>query len=98
MCFFFKQKTAYEMRISDWRSDVCSSDLEPRLVRPVDIEGAVPDRGQEDDGHRTRRAARLEPARRHLLSDRWRYRPHRYVEGVRDRKSVGTGKRVSVRV
>src|SRR3546814_16690424 len=25
--FFFKQKTAYEMRISDWRSDVCSSDL-----------------------------------------------------------------------
>src|SRR3546814_3519515 len=26
--FFFKQKTAYEMRISDWSSDVCSSDLE----------------------------------------------------------------------
>src|SRR3546814_11221326 len=31
VCFFFKQKTAYEMRISDWSSDVCSSDLE--LVR-----------------------------------------------------------------
>src|SRR3546814_17788023 len=27
--FFFKQKTAYEMRISDWSSDVCSSDLYP---------------------------------------------------------------------
>src|SRR3546814_2403670 len=27
LCFFFKQKTAYEMRISDWSSDVCSSDL-----------------------------------------------------------------------
>src|SRR3546814_7410754 len=27
--FFFKQKTAYEMRISDWSSDVCSSDLRP---------------------------------------------------------------------
>src|SRR3546814_7561564 len=27
--FFFKQKTAYEMRISDWSSDVCSSDLPP---------------------------------------------------------------------
>src|SRR3546814_12909778 len=27
VCFFFKQKTAYEMRISDWSSDVCSSDL-----------------------------------------------------------------------
>src|SRR3546814_1324115 len=35
--FFFKQKTAYEMRISDWSSDVCSSDLltlaTPRLAR-----------------------------------------------------------------
>src|SRR3546814_942348 len=28
--FFFKQKTAYEMRISDWSSDVCSSDLDDR--------------------------------------------------------------------
>src|SRR3546814_7930096 len=32
--FFFKQKTAYEMRISDWSSDVCSSDLDdPSLPR-----------------------------------------------------------------
>src|SRR3546814_15350465 len=38
--FFFKQKTAYEMRISDWSSDVCSSDL-PRVLR-----GAV-ERGRE---------------------------------------------------
>src|SRR3546814_10156355 len=30
--FFFKQKTAYEMRISDWSSDVCSSDLSIFLV------------------------------------------------------------------
>src|SRR3546814_3934678 len=30
--FFFKQKTAYEMRISDWSSDVCSSDLS---IRPM---------------------------------------------------------------
>src|SRR3546814_10870484 len=30
MFFFFKQKTAYEMRISDWSSDVCSSDLQIR--------------------------------------------------------------------
>src|SRR3546814_9257143 len=29
---FFKQKTAYEMRISDWSSDVCSSDLAPQLL------------------------------------------------------------------
>src|SRR3546814_16158749 len=30
--FCFKQKTAYEMRISDWSSDVCSSDLQPLYV------------------------------------------------------------------
>src|SRR3546814_2849968 len=30
--FFFKQKTAYEMRISDWSSDVCSSDLYLRVI------------------------------------------------------------------
>src|SRR3546814_8159916 len=30
--FFFKQKTAYDMRISDWSSDVCSSDLKDRRV------------------------------------------------------------------
>src|SRR3546814_5103450 len=41
MFFFFKQKTAYEMRISDWSSDVCSSDLSLRVhaVRKM----AIPD-------------------------------------------------------
>src|SRR3546814_2341424 len=37
--FFFKQKTAYEMRISDWSSDVCSSDLRRSMV--VDRDGAA---------------------------------------------------------
>src|SRR3546814_14314147 len=43
--FFFKQKTAYEMRISDWSSDVCSSDLEhgyqgeAELVRMLEADG-----------------------------------------------------------
>src|SRR3546814_3817517 len=53
--FFFKQKTAYEMRISDWSSDVCSSDLVsihvwliftslvPNLVsRPLHFAAALP--------------------------------------------------------
>src|SRR3546814_10542445 len=40
--FFFKQKTAYEMRISDWSSDVCSSDL---LDMPLESKfGALPKR------------------------------------------------------
>src|SRR3546814_7746468 len=34
--FFFKQKTAYEMRISDWSSDVCSSDLAVLTVADAD--------------------------------------------------------------
>src|SRR3546814_4444203 len=33
--FFFKQKTAYEMRISDWSSDVCSSDLDDVIAQNV---------------------------------------------------------------
>src|SRR3546814_8316982 len=45
--FFFKQKTAYEMRISDWSSDVCSSDLH-RAGRPAVAE-AVAQVVQPDD-------------------------------------------------
>src|SRR3546814_12529737 len=41
--FFFKQKTAYEMRISDWSSDVCSSDLNgSRRAREHVSHGALP--------------------------------------------------------
>src|SRR3546814_8416829 len=36
--FFFKQKTAYEMRISDWSSDVCSSDLEALVASMLDAD------------------------------------------------------------
>src|SRR3546814_5424952 len=46
--FFFKQKTAYEMRMSDWSSDVCSSDLLHRLAA-------------EDDALTIERAAEVPP-------------------------------------
>src|SRR3546814_7979612 len=39
--FFFKQKTAYEMRISDWSSDVCSSDLGREALRLLDCDDAL---------------------------------------------------------
>src|SRR3546814_4570320 len=39
--FFFKQKTAYEMRISDWSSDVCSSDLAGPTVTKASLLQAV---------------------------------------------------------
>src|SRR3546814_11084101 len=55
MCVFVKQKTSYEMRISDWSSDVCSSDLAGRSDDP-DVAAAlafalkvVEDRGQVGD-------------------------------------------------
>src|SRR3546814_15460632 len=46
-CFVFKQKTAYEMRISDWSSDVCSSDLEHREPRQAGEDSAVDPRAEE---------------------------------------------------
>src|SRR3546814_18731529 len=62
--FFFKQKTAYEMRISDWSSDVCSSDLvHPGLGRGVaglpELAGLPVHRTDVDDP--------AESARRHAL-------------------------------
>src|SRR3546814_9158015 len=61
-CFFFKQKTAYEMRISDWSSDVCSSDL--RLLR---VEGRGPAAGAQCRRPGQRRAGDgREPAARSL--------------------------------
>src|SRR3546814_5749408 len=55
--FFFKQKTAYEMRISDWSSDVCSSDLHG--ARPVG-------RGAGHRLQRRFRRRRADPGRRRL--------------------------------
>src|SRR3546814_10209832 len=57
--FFFKQKTAYEMRISDWSSDVCSSDLENDMDREnrvnlrdakIDVVGVIVDIGRRQYG------------------------------------------------
>src|SRR3546814_3692262 len=45
--FFFKQKTAYEMRISDWSSDVCSSDLRDKVLG---VARDVPPQGFEAGG------------------------------------------------
>src|SRR3546814_8697205 len=52
--FFFKQKTAYEVRISDWSSDVCSSDLIVRR-RAVGARSRLYPRRIEGGGRRLRR-------------------------------------------
>src|SRR3546814_6802437 len=75
--FFFKQKTAYEMRISEWSSDVCSSDLRRRPASGCSACDPV-------------------PAHRQSRRDRLPHHPHR--PPPRDRKSVVSGKSVSVRV
>src|SRR3546814_2976488 len=50
--FFFKQKTAYEMRISDWSSDVCSSDLADHPTdRELGLGQGEQHQEQEDPGH-----------------------------------------------
>src|SRR3546814_8506860 len=59
--FFFKQKTAYEMRISDWSSDVCSSDL-ARLSRRALLLAAV----ERDAAAAAPLAAGFRPRRRQL--------------------------------
>src|SRR3546814_17742376 len=68
--FFFKQKTAYEMRISDWSSDVCSSDLFNSTFRilAVFVSRVFPGRGGREylDCHRRHRGG--------LLPDRRWYR------------------------
>src|SRR3546814_8078041 len=60
--FFFKQKTAYDMRISDWSSDVCSSDLRQRFRR---LRGVVRDPAAIDD-HRA--AIVLHQRRPHMIT------------------------------
>src|SRR3546814_8138838 len=67
--FFFKQKTAYEMRISDWSSDVCSSDL--RLARPWRYAGRAPRQHRRADPPRSRasRSAGVPAASRRGGSD-----------------------------
>src|SRR3546814_1836595 len=58
MCFFFfKQKTAYEMRISDWSSDVCSSDLLGDDDRGVRVDGTC----APSPGAATRQPASIRP-------------------------------------
>src|SRR3546814_19725620 len=106
MVFFFKQKTAYEMRISDWSSDVCSSDLLCTLLR------------DSENGTKTNRAAIGKLLAASKWTEQFRTFSERFapsLEGIRlaaertrlldmtilragDRKSVVQGKSVYVRV
>src|SRR3546814_1999985 len=89
--FFFKQKTAYEMRISDWSSDVCSSDLKaasaPFLIPSPAYFSIVRSNARNCAGLTGLPSSAMpQPSIR------------AFNASPRDRKSVGEGKRVSVRV
>src|SRR3546814_18466715 len=92
--FFFKQKTAYDMRISDWSSDVCSSDLAElaELRRAVNVPVAAGERcfSRFDIANLVNAAAVdvLQPDVAHIGG----------VKELVARKSVVEGKGVSVRV
>src|SRR3546814_2300449 len=84
--FFFKQKTAYEMRISDWSSDVCSSDLPcggtPCHVQAgrgrsgIDRHPGFPGGGASLHRQRRRAHHRKPPGGWGGLADQGRQRPH----------------------
>src|SRR3546814_11068171 len=101
MFFFFKQKTAYEMRISDWSSDVCSSDLpDAELPRELDQRVAHMLHQEHCLGCRleavslSRKQCDSEP-----LFEPLEQRAHGgLAHAEKDRKRVVEGKGVSVRV
>src|SRR3546814_10417343 len=87
--FFFKQKTAYEMRISDWSSDVCSSDL-CRLGRQAPAEerakageegGRAPAAEKRRDQAQLQGPARFRPDPPAHRGDGGRHRPRRGSSG-----------------
>src|SRR3546814_9413914 len=94
--FFFKQKTAYEMRISDWSSDVCSSDL-ARGTAAVRTSASRRTEGRADNAaaRRTATIAGDSPKRRSSIrrAGLWAAR-----QWWLDRKSGGKGKSGSVGV
>src|SRR3546814_18325543 len=85
--FFFKQKTAYEMRISDWSSDVCSSDLSKTPQRPPELLHSITCKGSPMEDFIDNLAAQ----------EGWTESTTKTVLAG-DRKSVVSGKSVSVRV
>src|SRR3546814_3212000 len=95
-CCFFKQKTAYEMRISDWSSDVCASDLPP----PVEELGKAP--SSRETLSRAWSASMQSPVK--FMNALMKMSPaivasaRKSIAEGGDRKSVVSGKSVSVRV
>src|SRR3546814_12388748 len=99
--FFFKQKSAYEMRISDWSSDVCSSDLREKRSAgcPCATGDAAPSAPSVRRRSRAGASATAGTAGRGAGTCRPPSGPaHRASACKTERKSVGEGKSVTVSV
>src|SRR3546814_7141513 len=88
--FFFKQKTAYEMRISDWSSDVCSSDLGIARRGQEDLERARRADGRDQVADRGHAVAQAQPAGRD--GERAVVRGDAQVAAQRDVQAAGIGR------
>src|SRR3546814_1330231 len=87
--FFFKQKTAYEMRISDWSSDVCSSDLAPRILHQGPNRGSMR-RQRVETSHQKIEEPVAAPLRSEFIAfARQNRRVDARAEGRHDRALVG---------
>src|SRR3546814_4377922 len=98
--FFFKQKTAYEMRISDWSSDVCSSDLPLCEGRGGHRPGAI---NPVDEGHLKRRFVRADQnmiyrlRRAGAVHGRWAWsHALAFIRPVRRRRALNVEKRIQM--
>src|SRR3546814_8093183 len=67
--FFFKQKTANEMRISDWSSDVCSSDLQPHHQRLQPDQAVLKAKELRKDRQHEQVGLGIEQAGQHALAE-----------------------------
>src|SRR3546814_2963906 len=98
--FFCKQKTAYVMRISDWSSDVCSSDLveQAKIIFPPladdHLRFAFLRVGKEPDALAVELTLQRLGVGRNPHRTVGLRRPERSRSEITDRKSVGKGKRV----
>src|SRR3546814_7129510 len=99
LIFYFKQKTAYEMRISDWSSDVCSSDLSIDARRVTQELTQTPmeitDRALLDRiGPRSRKCARLERSEERRVGKecvstcRSRWSPYHSINNILNARSI----------
>src|SRR3546814_3083577 len=98
-CFFVKQKTAYELRISDWSSDVCSSDLGPLDdyrrpdVRSLRRLAALIEEDRGYFGHRHRLKSYIHAGRNVMCCPRKSSRMRRRIDAVARCHELAEGRR-----